>query len=53
MNIKELEKIALKDDVDNAGNFRRLAKQVVNVPKDELDRRERAYQKEREKKKKG
>ena len=53
MNIEELKKIELKKDGDRAERFRELAKHVVNVPKEELDRREAAYKKERQKKKKG
>lgn len=52
MNLKELEKIELKSDVKNAERFHTLLSHVVNVPKEELDKREAAYQKERKAKKK-
>jgi len=47
MNKKELEKIEMKNDGKDFERFQELARKVVNVPKEELDRREAEYKKRR------
>lgn len=40
MNATELEKIEIKTDGENAERFRSILKTVVNVPKEEIRKRE-------------
>ena len=50
MDIKTLKKIEMKNDGKDYERFESLVKQVVSVPKKELDRREAKYQAEKAKK---
>lgn len=43
MNKKELEKIEMKNDGKDFERFQELARKVVNVPKEELKKREQDY----------
>ena len=48
-----MKKIETKQDGKEFERFEDLLKQVIKVPKSEIDRREKEYQKDRAKKKKG
>ncbi|MBK8466880.1 MAG: hypothetical protein IPL32_13710 [Chloracidobacterium sp.] len=49
MNKKELEKIEMKNDGKDQERFKTLLKQVVNVPKKELKKREQDYKDRKQK----
>lgn len=52
MNTEELEKIEIKKDGKNAERFESLLRTVVNVPREEIQKREAMYQKQQKAKKK-
>ena len=43
MDTKELEKIELKDDGHEAERFEAFTRKIVNVPKKDIDEKEKEY----------